>query len=75
MKGFGVGLAAAILIDATVVRGGLLPASMELLGDWNGTCPIGCTGSPSSSTTSNPSRWQWRPDKDPPRQKMRPGPP
>ena len=32
-KQFGVGLAAAILIDATIVRGVLLPATMKLLGD------------------------------------------
>src|SRR5262245_19496540 len=31
-KQFGVGLAAAILIDATIVRGVLLPATMKLLG-------------------------------------------
>ena len=34
-KQMGVGLAVAILIDATIVRGVLLPASMKLLGDWN----------------------------------------
>ncbi len=38
-KQFGVGLAAAILIDATLVRGVLLPASMKLLGDWNWYVP------------------------------------
>ena len=38
-KQFGVGLAAAILIDATVVRAVLLPASMKLLGDWNWYLP------------------------------------
>jgi uncharacterized membrane protein YdfJ with MMPL/SSD domain len=38
-KQFGVGLAAAILIDATIVRGVLLPASMKLLGDWNWYVP------------------------------------
>ena len=32
MKQMGVGLAAAILIDATIVRGVLLPATMKLLG-------------------------------------------
>ena len=32
-KQFGVGLAAAVLIDATIIRGVLLPASMTLLGD------------------------------------------
>ena len=38
-KQFGVGLAAAILIDATIVRGVLLPASMKLLGEWNWYVP------------------------------------
>jgi uncharacterized membrane protein YdfJ with MMPL/SSD domain len=38
-KQFGVGLAAAILIDATLVRGVLLPATMKLLGDWNWYLP------------------------------------
>jgi len=32
-KVFGVGMAAAIFIDATVVRGVLLPAGLALLGD------------------------------------------
>ena len=35
----GVGLAAAILIDATVVRAVLLPATMKLLGDRNWYLP------------------------------------
>jgi uncharacterized membrane protein YdfJ with MMPL/SSD domain len=39
LKQFGVGLAAAILIDATIVRAVLLPASMTLLGDWNWYLP------------------------------------
>jgi uncharacterized membrane protein YdfJ with MMPL/SSD domain len=39
MKQFGVGLAAAVLIDATLVRGVLLPAAMKLLGDWNWYLP------------------------------------
>ncbi|MGZ8707897.1 MAG: MMPL family transporter [Gaiellaceae bacterium] len=38
-KQFGVGLAAAILIDATVIRAILLPATMKLLGDWNWYLP------------------------------------
>jgi uncharacterized membrane protein YdfJ with MMPL/SSD domain len=38
-KQFGVGLAAAVLIDATIIRGVLLPASMTLLGDWNWYLP------------------------------------
>ena len=39
MKQAGVGLAAAILIDATIVRAVLLPSSMHLLGDWNWYLP------------------------------------
>jgi uncharacterized membrane protein YdfJ with MMPL/SSD domain len=39
LKQFGVGLATAILIDATIVRAVLLPASMKLLGDWNWYLP------------------------------------
>ena len=39
MKQFGVGLGVAVLIDATLVRGVLLPASMKLLGDWNWYLP------------------------------------
>ena len=38
-KQLGVGLAAAILIDATVVRAVLLPATMKLLGDANWYLP------------------------------------
>ena len=38
-KQMGVGLAVAVLIDATVIRGVLLPASMKLLGDWNWYLP------------------------------------
>jgi uncharacterized membrane protein YdfJ with MMPL/SSD domain len=39
MKEMGIGLAAAVLIDATIVRGVLLPASMKLLGKWNWYLP------------------------------------
>src|SRR4051794_34864383 len=38
-KELGVGLAIAVLIDATIVRGVLLPATMKLLGDWNWYLP------------------------------------
>jgi uncharacterized membrane protein YdfJ with MMPL/SSD domain len=39
MKEMGVGLAAAVLIDATVVRAVLLPATMRLLGESNWYLP------------------------------------
>jgi RND superfamily putative drug exporter len=35
----GLGLAVAVFIDATIVRSVLLPASMQLLGDWNWWLP------------------------------------
>ena len=38
-KQMGVGLAVAILIDATLVRAVLLPATMKLLGKWNWYLP------------------------------------
>ncbi|WP_455358313.1 MMPL family transporter [Streptomyces sp. SYSU K21746] len=39
MKQMGVGLAAAVLIDATIIRGVLLPAAMALLGERNWYLP------------------------------------
>ena len=39
MKEMGIGLAAAVLIDATIVRAVLLPATMKLLGEWNWYLP------------------------------------
>jgi uncharacterized membrane protein YdfJ with MMPL/SSD domain len=39
VKQAGFGLAAAVLIDATIVRAVLLPATMKLLGDWNWYLP------------------------------------
>jgi RND superfamily putative drug exporter len=41
LQEFGAGLAAAILLDATVVRMLLVPATMKLLGDWNWYLPDG----------------------------------
>ena len=38
-KQMGVGLALAVLIDATIIRAVLLPATMKLLGDWNWYLP------------------------------------
>jgi uncharacterized membrane protein YdfJ with MMPL/SSD domain len=59
-KQMGVGLAAAILIDATVIRGVLLPATMKLLGERNWYLP----------------RWlEWLPrgaSKHPPRRRREP---
>ncbi len=39
MKMLGIGMLVALLIDATVVRALLVPATMKLLGDWNWWAP------------------------------------
>jgi len=39
VKQFGIGLAAGIIFDATVIRGLLVPAIMRLLGRWNWWLP------------------------------------
>ena len=39
MQQFGFGLAIAVLMDATIVRSILVPASMRLLGKWNWYLP------------------------------------
>ena len=35
IKQFGIGLAAGIIFDATVIRALLVPSIMRLAGDWN----------------------------------------
>ena len=52
MKQLGVGLAAAILIDATIIRAVVLPSAMTLLGRWNWWTPrllAGGRGGPPAS--------------------------
>jgi RND superfamily putative drug exporter len=62
----GFGLAAAILIDATIVRAVLLPAAMKLLGEWNWYLPRwlewlprldgeGAEKAPSAISATNPA--------------------
>ena len=61
-KELGVGLGVAVLIDATLVRAVLLPASMTLLGDWNWYLPrwlewiphVGPVGAPSLPAAAAP---------------------
>jgi uncharacterized membrane protein YdfJ with MMPL/SSD domain len=58
MKQFGVGLAAAVLIDATLVRGVLLPAAMKLLGKWNWYLPSWLEWLPKGpAMEGSPPRW------------------
>ncbi|MGZ8740007.1 MAG: MMPL family transporter [Gaiellaceae bacterium] len=66
-KQFGVGLSAAILIDATIVRAVLLPATMKLLGDWNWYLPAWLQWLPRLE--------QYEPEATPePRQEVEPAP-
>ena len=46
IKQMGVGLSVAVLLDATVIRGILLPAAMKMLGDWNWYLPRGLSWLP-----------------------------
>jgi uncharacterized membrane protein YdfJ with MMPL/SSD domain len=43
MKELGIGMALAIVLDATLVRALLVPASMKLLGRWNWWAPAPLT--------------------------------
>ncbi len=54
IKQMGFGLAAAILIDSTIIRGVLLPAAMKLLGDWNWYLPRSLEWLPRLDTESAP---------------------
>jgi uncharacterized membrane protein YdfJ with MMPL/SSD domain len=71
MKQFGVGLATAVLIDATLVRGVLLPATMKLLGNWNWYLPSWLEWLPKgpalegSPEPHEPERAPLRPDPQP----------
>jgi putative drug exporter of the RND superfamily len=40
VKALGLGMAIAVTLDATLVRGLLVPATMQLLGDWNWWLPF-----------------------------------
>jgi anti-anti-sigma factor len=69
IKQMGVGLAVAVLLDATIVRAVLLPSSMKLLGRWNwylprrlewlptlsveGGTPAGVAAEPAMATTAD----------------------
>jgi RND superfamily putative drug exporter len=56
MKQMGVGLAVAVLIDATIIRAVLLPAAMKLLGDWNWYLPRWLEWLPSLSAEGAPAK-------------------
>jgi hypothetical protein len=55
-KQMGVGLAAAILIDATLIRGVLLPATMKCSPTGIGTCRAGWGWLPRRRSAEEPRR-------------------
>jgi uncharacterized membrane protein YdfJ with MMPL/SSD domain len=55
MQQMGFGLAVAILIDATIVRAVLVPATMKLLGEWNWYLPAWLEWLPSLSPEGEPA--------------------
>jgi uncharacterized membrane protein YdfJ with MMPL/SSD domain len=55
IKQLGVGLAVAVFLDATLIRGVLLPATMKLLGEWNWYLPRWLEWLPSLSAEGKPS--------------------
>lgn len=61
VKALGVGMALAVLMDATLVRGLLVPATMRLLGDWNWWWPFGKASPPSPHTPDQASTMDDRP--------------
>ena len=50
-----MGLGVALLIDATIIRSVLLPATMKLLGDWNWYLPIWLDWLPKVKVSEEPA--------------------
>jgi RND superfamily putative drug exporter len=63
MQQMGFGLGVSVLIDATIIRSVLVPASMKLLGDWNWYLPpvlnwlphLGIEGAPAHQPEAEPA--------------------
>ncbi len=73
-KQLGVGLAVAVLIDATIIRGVLLPATMKLLGDWNWYLPRWLEWLPRVAGPEGEAALPPRPGEPPEQAKQEPSP-
>ena len=60
IKQLGVGLAVAVLIDATLIRSVLLPATMKLLGEWNWYLPRWLGMAAPHEPRAPPASWRCR---------------
>jgi RND superfamily putative drug exporter len=59
--GVGFAVAVAVLLDATLIRGVLMPAAMKLLGDWNWYLPGLAAVAPSAGRRARSARRSQRP--------------
>jgi len=73
IKQLGFGLAVAVLLDATIVRSVLLPATMRLLGEWNWWLPRWLEWLP-HVTVEGPVTEEPRPVAEPDEVRYHPGP-
>ena len=73
IKQLGFGLAVAVLLDATIVRSVLLPATMRLLGEWNWWLPRWLEWLP-HVTVEGPVAEEPRPVPEPDEVRYHPGP-
>jgi uncharacterized membrane protein YdfJ with MMPL/SSD domain len=64
-KELGLGLAVAVLIDATIIRGVLLPAAMKMLGEWNWYLPAWLEWLPRASREPEPDGAAGAPERAP----------
>ncbi len=71
LKQFGVGLAVAVLVDATVIRGVLLPATMTVLGEANWYLPRFLRGAGRPDGAAAPAGHDERPEFPAPRMPRR----
>jgi RND superfamily putative drug exporter len=55
IKAMGIGMGIAVLVDATIVRALLVPATMRLLGRWNWWAPAGLARRPRSRDNARQS--------------------
>ena len=61
IKSIGVGMAIAVLVDATIIRVLLVPATMRLMGDWNWWAPGRSAASPIGSASATSRTTDGRP--------------
>jgi len=56
IKAIGIGMGIAVVVDATIVRALLVPATMRLLGDWNWWAPAALARFATAGKRARPSR-------------------